>query len=116
MAGRGHRRTPSPTTGATARALAGRRARMDRLNRRLRDLLQERARLAVEIARWKSQNGLAVADRNREREMLDDLLAEPGSGFDRATLQRLLWAILAASRRLAVRESKRGERKRSRVS
>lgn len=100
------RRLSKRPSAATSRALAARRAHMDRLNARLRDLLQERARLAVEIARWKRDQGLPVADRAREQEMLDRLLARPPRGFDRATLQRLLRTIFAASRRLAVREAK----------
>jgi len=99
--------------------LTRRRARIDRLNLRLRDLLQQRARLASDIARWKRTAGLPVEDRTREQHMLDMLLAEPGPGFDRATLRRLLLAIFAASRRHAVRDSAgsgkamRGRRKNS---
>jgi chorismate mutase len=87
--------------------LVRRRARIDRLNLRLRDLLQQRARLAADIARWKRTAGFPVEDRTRERYMLDTLLAEPGPGFDRATLRRLLQSIFAASRRHAVREAAR---------
>jgi chorismate mutase len=107
-------RTSRRRTAETSRALVARRARMDRLNARLRDLLQERARLAVEIARWKYARGLPVADRTREREMLDALLARATAGFERATLRRLLRAVFAASRRLAVREAGRGARRRRR--
>jgi chorismate mutase len=110
----GHSRTSKRIAAETSRALAARRARMDSLNARLRDLLQERALLAVEIARWKSTRGLRVADPAREQAMLDRLLARPTPGFDRATLRRLLRTIFAASRRLAVREAKpRARRRRS---
>ncbi len=88
-------------------ALARQRARMDRLNRQLRDLLQRRARLAVEIASWKAARGLGVADPARERAMLDAMLRTSGEGFDRATLRRLLRAILAASRAVAERGAAR---------
>jgi chorismate mutase len=83
--------------------LARQRARMDRLNLRLRDLLQQRARLAMEIAGWKAARGLRLADPARERAMLAHLLQDPGEGFDSVTLRKLLRAILAASRAAAVR-------------
>ena len=86
------------TPGDLARA----RARMDRLNLRLRDLLQQRARLASEIARWKAARGLPVADPAREQSMLANMLDTPGPGFDRAVLGRLLRAVLAASRAAAL--------------
>jgi methylated-DNA-protein-cysteine methyltransferase-like protein len=78
---------------------------MDRLNIRLRDLLQARARLAVEIAHWKAARGLRVPDAARERDMLARLLLDPPEGFDHATLERLLRAVLRASRQLATRQA-----------
>jgi len=95
------RRQRSRTTSSDveyARALARRRAAMDRLNRRLRDLLQERARTAAAIARWKAVRGHAVADPTRETAMLAAMLRQAPEGFDRATLARLLRAILRAAR------------------
>jgi methylated-DNA-protein-cysteine methyltransferase-like protein len=97
-------RRPSQRTATDyARSLARRRAAMDRLNRRLRDVLQERARTAAAIARWKSEHGRAVTDPARENAMLAMMLRDAPAGFDRATLARLLRAILRASRRHAER-------------
>jgi chorismate mutase len=87
--------------------LARQRARMDRLNLRLRDLLQQRARLAIDIACWKAARGLPVADPARERAMLAAMLESPGPGFERPALQRLLRAILRESRAAAVVEARR---------
>jgi len=81
-----------------ARGLARRRTAMDRLNRSLRDLLQERARAAATIARWKVEHGHAVADPARETAMLAAMLRDAPEGFDRATLARLLRAIFRAAR------------------
>ena len=86
----------------TSAELARRRARMDRLNVRLRDLLQQRALLAVAIARWKKARGLPVADPARERVMLAAMLAAPGPGFEPPALRRLLRAILRESRSAAL--------------
>jgi chorismate mutase len=86
----------------TPPALVRQRARMDRLNARLCDLLQQRARLAIAISRWKAARGLPVADPARERAMLAAMLATPGPGFAPAALRRLLQAILRESRAAAV--------------
>ena len=79
------------------------RAEMDVLNERLRDLLQERARLAARIADHKHARALPMADPAREAAMLDRVLADPGEGFDASTLRALFLAVFAASRRLVER-------------
>lgn len=87
------------------------RARMDRLNRRLVELLQARARLARQIGRVKQRAGVAAPDPAREREMLRAGLAaglagRPG-GFPPAELRALLRGLFAASRRLVLRDRRR---------
>ena len=77
------------------------RAQMDALNLRLRDLLQDRARLVARIGAWKRQRGLPLADPAREQQMLAALLREPGTGFSPAALERVLRAVFAESRALA---------------
>lgn len=86
------------------------RAAVDRVNGALRDVLQERARLVVEIARWKRARGLAIADPGREARMVAELLSAPGDGFDAAALERLFRAVLAESRALAERTAAAPER------
>jgi chorismate mutase len=78
------------------------RAQMDALNTRLRDVLQERARLAGRIADHKHAAGLPMVDAPREDAMLARLLKDSGEGFDRATLEVLLRSVFAASRALVV--------------
>jgi 3-deoxy-7-phosphoheptulonate synthase/chorismate mutase len=85
--------------------LASERARIDALNLRLRDLLQERARVVRALARWKRTQGLEIVDHAREAEMLRKVLHEPGEGFDRAALTNLFQAVFRASRELAERLS-----------
>jgi chorismate mutase len=87
---------------------------MDRLNVRLRDLLQERARLAVDIARWKHRRGIAAPDAEREQEMLRRVLVKPGPGFDPGALESIFVAIFSASRRLTVQATVRPNRVRRR--
>lgn len=104
---------PARADNRTAPELARQRARMDRLNRRLRDLLQERARLAIGIARWKAERGLPVADPARERAMLAAMLRSPGEGFEPLVLRQLLRAVLRASRSAALQATgRRGARRR----
>lgn len=80
--------------------LAGLRQRVDTVNRALRDLLQERARLVRDIATRKRAAGLPPVDPERERQMLDDLLRAPGEGFSPSRLRRLLASIMRHYRSL----------------
>ena len=81
--------------------LAALRERIDAVNRALRDLLQERARLVREIAARKRAVGLPPVDPERERQMLDDLLRAPGEGFSPPDLRRLLASIMRHYRNLS---------------
>jgi len=87
----------------TADRLADLRAEMDALNLRLGDLLQQRARLCITIARYKQAHGIALADPAREQAMLQHVLQHAGPGFDRQELQQILQQVFAASRALALR-------------
>ncbi len=77
---------------------------MDRVNAQVVAVLQARARLALRIAREKERHGHPAPDPAREREMLRAMLAGAPEGFPRADLAPILRAILAASRRLVVRD------------
>lgn len=83
------------------------RARVDRLNTRLVALLQQRARLARQLAAAKARHGLAASDPARERAMLRAMLAGAPRGFAPRVLSRLLRELLAASRQLVVAEQAR---------
>lgn len=97
-------------TAVERRTLTRQRQRMDRLNLRLRDLVQERARLAASIARWKHARGASVPDADREIQMLERVLRNPGAGFDRAALARIFAVLFEESRRAAVRATSRRRR------
>lgn len=80
------------------------RAAMDVLNRRLVDVLHERARLCRRIGALKKVHGHAAADPTREREMLAALLAaSPADGFAPAALEPILRAVFTASRDVVAR-------------
>src|SRR5262245_55686416 len=93
------------------RMLSRKRQRMDRLNLRIRNLVQERARLAAGIARWKHERGAGVPDADREIQMLQRVLRNPGSGFDRAALARIFAVLFDESRQVAVQATKRKRRR-----
>jgi 3-deoxy-7-phosphoheptulonate synthase/chorismate mutase len=79
---------------------------MDRLNLKLRDTLQERARLAADIARWKASRGISTPDPRRERDMLRQVLEVAPAGFDRTVLRQIFVTILRASRRHAMQAAR----------
>jgi chorismate mutase len=95
---------------AERRMLLRKRQRMDRLNLRIRNLVQERARLAAEIARWKHARGANVPDAEREIQMLQRVLRNPGTGFDRAALARIFAVLFDESRQVAVHATTRKRR------
>jgi chorismate mutase len=82
--------------------LAALRARVDAVNRALRDLIQERARLVWAIGGRKRVLGLPALDPARERQMLADLVREPGEGFSADELRRVLALLMRAYRRLCL--------------
>lgn len=94
-AGRAVQEDPDPE-------LAALRQRIDAVNRALRDLIQERARVVRAIAARKRALGLPALDPAREREMLADLLRAPGEGFAVPELRRVLALLMRAYRRLCV--------------
>lgn len=80
------------------------RAAMDVLNRRLVDVLHERARLCRRIGARKKADGAAAADPAREQQMLAALLGQaPADGFAPAELEPILRAVFAASRAVVAR-------------
>ncbi len=80
------------------------RAAMDVLNRRLVDVLHERARLCRHIGARKKAHGTAAADPVREQQMLAALLHDaPADGFRAAELEPILRAVFAASREVVAR-------------
>jgi chorismate mutase/prephenate dehydratase len=83
------------------------RAAMDVVNRRLVDVLHDRARLCRAIGAWKRAHGQAAADPAREQAMLEALLAEvPADGFARDDLRTLLQHVFATSRALVDRTTR----------
>ena len=80
-----------------------RRSQIDDLDRQLLELLNRRARLAIEIGRLKAGLGLQALDPVRERAILSRACeANPGP-LDGRAIERIFSQILSESRRAAAR-------------
>ena len=80
--------------------LDGWRQRIDALNLKLVDLLNERARCALEIAEFKKKLGLPVHDPKREQEVLEKVSAHNGGPLTDEALRGIFRCIMAEHRKL----------------
>lgn len=98
----------NPGGGAHDSSLAELRARIDRVNHEILDLLQQRATLVLGIAEIKRANGLEGFDPAREDEMLEDLLGRSRGPFGDAELREIFRTIFRASLDIQERELWKG--------
>jgi len=78
----------------------GWRARIDALNGKLVDLLNERARCALGIAELKKQRGLPIQDLKREREILENVMRDNQGPLSNEALIRIFNGIMEEHRKL----------------
>ena len=78
----------------------GWRARIDALNGKLVDLLNERARCALGIAGLKKQRALPVQDPAREREVLENVTRDNKGPLSHEALARIFNCIMEEHRKL----------------
>ena len=78
---------------------------IDSVDRRILELVVERARLAVEVGRLKQLHDLPIYDPQRERVMLEELVALAQPPLEPDAIRRVFEAIIVESRRLQQRES-----------
>ncbi|MSO19371.1 MAG: chorismate mutase [Acidobacteria bacterium] len=76
------------------------RKKIDDVDRELVRLLNERARVVLEIARIKKQGGLAVLDPRREREVFENIVGGNQGPLENGALQRMFQHIIEESRAL----------------
>lgn len=88
------------------------RKKIDELDRRLVELLNERARYADEIGKIKEQLGMEAYSPKREKEVIENILRHNPGPLDDLALRRLFERIIDESRKLE-REAMH-ERKKSR--
>jgi chorismate mutase-like protein len=82
------------------------RSRIDALNARLVELLNERARCAEQIAEFKKRTGLPVFDAKREKEVLDRVTGHNAGPLSDDALHRIFNCIMEEHRLL---QEQRGE-------
>jgi len=87
---REHKSAPS------GRNLATLRARIDRINRSLVDLLSERAEIAQAIGRLKQADGAPIHQPARERAVLEQVIARNPGPLSNAHLERIFIEIISA--------------------
>ena len=80
--------------------LDGWRGRIDALNEKLVDLLNERARCALSIVEVKKEMGLPVHDPKREQEVLENVVRHNEGPLSGEALRRLFVAIMEEHRKL----------------
>ena len=74
------------------------RKQIDRLDRRLLRLLNQRAALAIRVGRIKTQRGLPIFDARREIEVLRQVAKTNRGPLSDAAIRRIFGAILRHSR------------------
>lgn len=76
------------------------RARINEIDRKLVELLNERSRCAIEIGRIKKALKLRVYDPDREREVIRHIREENHGPLDNEGLQRLFERVIDECRRI----------------
>jgi chorismate mutase len=83
------------------------RAEIDAIDNQLLDLLNRRARLAIEIAMLKRQQGLPILDRDRERTVVNRACAANSGPMGRSAVARIFRALMRESRLIQLKAGKR---------
>ena len=83
------------------------RNRIDEIDRKLVELLNERSRCAIEIGRLKKALNMRVYDPEREREVIERVLRENHGPLDSDGLQRLFERVIDECRRIERKESEK---------
>jgi chorismate mutase len=76
------------------------RGRIDEIDRKLVELLNERYKCAIEIGKLKRELHMHVYDPNREREVIRNAQQANGGPLDEDGLRRLFERIIDESRRI----------------
>lgn len=86
------------------------RRKIDEIDRKLLELLNERSKCAVEIGKIKEAQNLHVYDPEREREILRRIKESNTGPLDNDGLQRLFERIIDECRRIERSERQKGEK------
>ena len=81
------------------------RAKIDEIDQKLVQLLNERSRCAIEIGRLKRDLNMRVYDPEREREIFRRVREENNGPLDNESLQRLFERVIDECRRIERKET-----------
>ena len=81
------------------------REKIDEIDRKLVELLNERSRCAIEIGRLKRALNMRVYDPQREREVFRRVREENNGPLDNESLQRLFERVIDECRRIERKEA-----------
>jgi chorismate mutase len=76
------------------------RSKIDALDRRLADLLRERAECVIAIGKIKSTRNMEVFDPERERQIIRNILQENKGPLDDDALRRIFERVIDECRRI----------------
>jgi chorismate mutase len=76
------------------------RAKIDALDRRLAELLSERAQCVIAIGRIKNSNKIEVFDPERERQIILNILRENKGPLDDDAMRRIFERVIDECRRI----------------
>ena len=76
------------------------RAKIDALDRRLADLLRERAECVLAIGKIKSSQNMQVFDPEREQQIIRNILRENKGPLDDDALRRIFESVIDECRRI----------------
>jgi chorismate mutase len=79
------------------------RARIDEIDAVLLELLNERAKLAIEIARLKARDGAPILDREREHAVVGRACAANDGPMHRRAVTRIFRTLMRESRIMQIR-------------
>jgi chorismate mutase-like protein len=82
--------------------LDGWRARIDEIDGKLVELLNERARCAIEIGRIKSERGMNVRNPRREQIVLNRVKDKNRGPLDHSAVQRIFQKIIEECRQIEI--------------
>jgi chorismate mutase len=76
------------------------RAKIDALDRRLLEILNERAECAIAVGRLKSEQRLEVFDPDRERQVIRNILNQNKGPLDDEAVRRIFERVIDECRRI----------------
>jgi chorismate mutase-like protein len=76
------------------------RARIDAIDKKLLELLSERARYCIAVGKIKTERNMEVFDPERERQIILNILRENKGPLDEDGLRRIFERVIAECRRI----------------